>query len=305
MQTFAGVIALLNDFRLSQGKSSLGFLNPIIYSTGVPGFNDITSGSNPGCGTNGFTAGAGWDPVSVAADLGRPAYYHPLHSLTSPSLRSPASAHPTSASSRLSLGERRAAGVVLLQYTVYQRCSPGRMCDRQQSGESNFERIRRRDVARACQCGPCRLVRAMAWVPVCNLAAHAWSGSAAARGRSASAFIRSDEGDKVVAAERAPPRRIEQISQEPAAARGVWKPAAAAYVVVRGRGRPGVQEGLTGTAHARAHAGRREEERRYAAAGCEKGERAVGRQQRAAEDAPQTWPLGHTALSASCNGIEA
>ncbi|EIW59803.1 subtilisin-like protein, partial [Trametes versicolor FP-101664 SS1] len=62
--TFAGVIALLNDFRLSQGKSSLGFLNPIIYSTGVPGFNDITSGSNPGCGTNGFTAGAGWDPVT-------------------------------------------------------------------------------------------------------------------------------------------------------------------------------------------------------------------------------------------------
>ncbi|GJE91255.1 subtilisin-like protein [Phanerochaete sordida] len=62
--TFAGVIALLNDFRLSQGKSGLGFLNPIIYSTGVAGFNDITSGSNPGCGTNGFSAGAGWDPVT-------------------------------------------------------------------------------------------------------------------------------------------------------------------------------------------------------------------------------------------------
>ncbi|CAL1715197.1 unnamed protein product [Somion occarium] len=62
--TFAGVIALLNDFRLSQGKASLGFLNPIIYSTGINGFNDITSGSNPGCGTNGFTARAGWDPVT-------------------------------------------------------------------------------------------------------------------------------------------------------------------------------------------------------------------------------------------------
>ncbi|KAI0831997.1 peptidase S8/S53 domain-containing protein [Trametes gibbosa] len=62
--TFAAVIALLNDFRLSQGKAPLGFLNPLIYSTGVPGFNDITSGSNPGCGTNGFTAGAGWDPVT-------------------------------------------------------------------------------------------------------------------------------------------------------------------------------------------------------------------------------------------------
>ncbi|KAH8104065.1 peptidase S8/S53 domain-containing protein [Cristinia sonorae] len=62
--TFAGVIALLNDFRISNGKAPLGFLNPIIYSTGVAGFNDITSGSNPGCGTNGFTAGAGWDPVT-------------------------------------------------------------------------------------------------------------------------------------------------------------------------------------------------------------------------------------------------
>ncbi|THH27752.1 hypothetical protein EUX98_g6437 [Antrodiella citrinella] len=62
--TFSGVIALLNDFRLSQGKSSLGFLNPLIYSTGAAGFNDITSGSNPGCGTNGFTAGPGWDPVT-------------------------------------------------------------------------------------------------------------------------------------------------------------------------------------------------------------------------------------------------
>lgn len=51
-QTFAGVIALLNDFRISQGKSPLGFLNPTLYSAGVAGFNDITSGSNPGCGTN-------------------------------------------------------------------------------------------------------------------------------------------------------------------------------------------------------------------------------------------------------------
>ncbi|KAI0331649.1 subtilisin-like protein [Cubamyces sp. BRFM 1775] len=62
--TFAAVIALLNDFRLSRGKAPLGFLNPLIYSTGAAGFNDITSGSNPGCGTNGFTAGAGWDPVT-------------------------------------------------------------------------------------------------------------------------------------------------------------------------------------------------------------------------------------------------
>jgi tripeptidyl-peptidase-1 len=28
------------------------------------GFNDITSGSNPGCNTNGFPATKGWDPVT-------------------------------------------------------------------------------------------------------------------------------------------------------------------------------------------------------------------------------------------------
>jgi tripeptidyl-peptidase-1 len=26
-------------------------------------FNDITSGTNPGCNTNGFSASKGWDPV--------------------------------------------------------------------------------------------------------------------------------------------------------------------------------------------------------------------------------------------------
>jgi tripeptidyl-peptidase-1 len=58
------VISLLNDFLISKGKSPLGFLNPLIYSAGGMGFNDITSGSNPGCGTSGFSATKGWDPVS-------------------------------------------------------------------------------------------------------------------------------------------------------------------------------------------------------------------------------------------------
>ncbi|KAJ7036507.1 peptidase S8/S53 domain-containing protein [Mycena alexandri] len=62
--TFAGVVALLNDFRISEGKAPLGFLNPLFYSTAKTGFNDIVSGSNPGCGQAGFTAAAGWDPVT-------------------------------------------------------------------------------------------------------------------------------------------------------------------------------------------------------------------------------------------------
>lgn len=60
--TFASVIALLNDERLNAGKSKLGWLNPWLYSN-ADALNDITSGDNPGCGTNGFSATTGWDPV--------------------------------------------------------------------------------------------------------------------------------------------------------------------------------------------------------------------------------------------------
>ncbi|KAJ7173519.1 peptidase S8/S53 domain-containing protein [Mycena filopes] len=62
--TVGGIVALLNDFRISEGKAPLGFLNPLFYSTGKTGFNDILSGSNPGCGQTGFTAVSGWDPVT-------------------------------------------------------------------------------------------------------------------------------------------------------------------------------------------------------------------------------------------------
>ncbi len=65
-QVMAGVIALLNDFLLAQGKDPLGFLNPRLYGDGIAGLKDITSGSNPGCGTEGFSAVKGWDPVRFA-----------------------------------------------------------------------------------------------------------------------------------------------------------------------------------------------------------------------------------------------
>jgi tripeptidyl-peptidase-1 len=62
----AGIIALLNDYLLSRGKKPLGFLNPWLYGLGTVGMNDIKSGSNPGCGTEGFSAITGWDSVSLA-----------------------------------------------------------------------------------------------------------------------------------------------------------------------------------------------------------------------------------------------
>ncbi|KLO16441.1 family S53 protease [Schizopora paradoxa] len=61
---FASVFALLNDELVAAGKPPLGFLNPFLYSTGASALNDVTSGSNPGCNTNGFPAVTGWDPVT-------------------------------------------------------------------------------------------------------------------------------------------------------------------------------------------------------------------------------------------------
>ncbi len=61
---FAGVVALLNDARASRGKRPLGFLNPLIYKHGGVVLDDIVGGSNPACGTDGFDAAEGWDPVT-------------------------------------------------------------------------------------------------------------------------------------------------------------------------------------------------------------------------------------------------
>ncbi|KAH9175112.1 subtilisin-like protein [Lactarius sanguifluus] len=69
VQTVAGIISLLNDYLISKGSNPLGFLNPWLYGTGLPGLNDITSGSNPGCNTDGFSAVAGWDPVTGLGTL--------------------------------------------------------------------------------------------------------------------------------------------------------------------------------------------------------------------------------------------
>lgn len=69
--TFASVIALLNDELIAAGKSPLGFLNPWLYSTAASSLNDVTSGDNPGCFSDGFSATAGWDPVT---GLGTPDY---------------------------------------------------------------------------------------------------------------------------------------------------------------------------------------------------------------------------------------
>ncbi|KAI0737078.1 subtilisin-like protein [Daedaleopsis nitida] len=61
---FAAVIAAVNDARIAQGKSPVGFINPALYSASfADAFNDVMIGTNPGCQTEGFVAAPGWDPV--------------------------------------------------------------------------------------------------------------------------------------------------------------------------------------------------------------------------------------------------
>ncbi|KAI0833489.1 subtilisin-like protein [Trametes gibbosa] len=62
---FAAILAGVNDARLAHGKGPVGWINPAIYSHMFAGtFHDITNGTNPGCGTQGFPAMKGWDPVT-------------------------------------------------------------------------------------------------------------------------------------------------------------------------------------------------------------------------------------------------
>ena len=81
---------MVNDARIALQKRPIGFINPLvgvsfslegkrpltvdeqIYGADFSdGFNDITNGTNPGCGTAGFNTSRGWDPVT---GLGTPKF---------------------------------------------------------------------------------------------------------------------------------------------------------------------------------------------------------------------------------------
>lgn len=67
---FASMINMINERRLKQGKGPVGFVNAALYANPQV-MQDIELGSNPGCGTNGFSAVEGWDPLT---GLGTPNY---------------------------------------------------------------------------------------------------------------------------------------------------------------------------------------------------------------------------------------
>ncbi|KAF8262474.1 peptidase S8/S53 domain-containing protein [Lactarius quietus] len=62
----AGLVALLNDWRLSKYRSSRGWINPWLYGYGRSTITDVTDGQNEGCSIRGlgFPALKGWDPVT-------------------------------------------------------------------------------------------------------------------------------------------------------------------------------------------------------------------------------------------------
>lgn len=67
---WAAVITLINQERTLAGKGPVGFINPTLYANSNA-LTDIKNGSNANCGSSGFSAVEGWDPVT---GLGTPSY---------------------------------------------------------------------------------------------------------------------------------------------------------------------------------------------------------------------------------------
>ena len=72
--TVAGIISLLSDARLQNNKSTLGFMNPLLYQKAATMY-DVTTGHNEGClpGDIGFYATTGSDPVTGCGTPNYPA----------------------------------------------------------------------------------------------------------------------------------------------------------------------------------------------------------------------------------------
>lgn len=82
---FAAMITLLNSLRAREGLGPVGFINPTLYSSmATTSFNDVTSGINNYCSykgsdpsmalkcSSGFTAAAGWDPITGLGSISFP-----------------------------------------------------------------------------------------------------------------------------------------------------------------------------------------------------------------------------------------
>ena len=117
-----GLVTLINDALLAQGRPTLGFLNPKLYKlfeSHPSAFTDITDGDNrclgqmPNdqvCCEHGYTAGVGWDPVSGLGSI--------VHKTIQPLLMAQMPAAPASAAIPPSCTTVR-------QSVCQQTCGPG------------------------------------------------------------------------------------------------------------------------------------------------------------------------------------
>jgi len=80
---FCGMVTLINGIREVQGKSPIGFLNPILYKVDKSVYNDVVSGINnccakdsekPVCCPKGFTASKAWDAASGWGSIDYPLF---------------------------------------------------------------------------------------------------------------------------------------------------------------------------------------------------------------------------------------
>jgi len=86
---FCGMVALVNGVREVQGKSAIGYLNPILYKVDKSVYNDVSEGTNnccaadqnPVCCKYGFTATKGWDPATGWGSLDYPLFQKAIGNL--------------------------------------------------------------------------------------------------------------------------------------------------------------------------------------------------------------------------------
>jgi hypothetical protein len=76
------MLSLINSARKAIGKSTLGFVNPLLYTYSSNFVRDITQGNNyctanpSKCCSQGFGATTGWDPVTGLGVLDYPSFYN-------------------------------------------------------------------------------------------------------------------------------------------------------------------------------------------------------------------------------------
>ncbi|CAI4212083.1 unnamed protein product [Parascedosporium putredinis] len=69
----ASMLTKINQERLDNGKSTVGFVNPVLYGLGKKFARDVTKGRNGGCGVEtAFEAAGGWDAVTGIGSLDYP-----------------------------------------------------------------------------------------------------------------------------------------------------------------------------------------------------------------------------------------